>query len=275
MRPFKNIFLIVLAFIVISAIGFTFWLRDRYVVPILTYHHVGIPSGKWRLNTVSERSFEYQMDFIQRHGFQVISFDDLVQGILKGQLFNRNTVVIQFDDGNEDNYKYAFPVLKLHGFPATEFLVSDWMGKFGCLTWDEVKEMEKYNITAGAHTRHHAYLPSLDLDHAWDEIAGSKKIIEEHLGHQVDYFSYPTGGFTRDLEGLVKEAGYKGAVTTNRGKDRFNLDLYAFKRIHMNNTDDRYSGLIMWFKLSGYYNLFRHPRDGGALNLSHPIAEGD
>jgi len=251
-----------LAIFIIGSIGYTFWLRDRYVVPILTYHHVGIPSGKWRLNDVSSKSFEYQMDFLKRHGFEVISFDDLVEGIKQGRQFARNTVVLQFDDGYEDNYKYAFPILKEYGFPAIIFLVSDKIGTPDFLTWDEVKEMEKSNVVAGAHTRHHVYLPRVDLAKAQDEIAGSKKVIEEHLGHTIDYFCYPTGGFTSDIKRLVKEAGYKAAVTTNRGKDHYNLDLYEIKRIHMNNTDDQYSGLILWFKLSGYYNTFRHFKRG-------------
>ena len=116
MRTIRNISLALLTALIIGSIGFTFWLRDRYVVPILTYHHVGIPSGKWRLLTVSEKSFEYQMAFMKRHGFQVISFDDLVTGIKEGQQFARNTVVLQFDDGYEDNYKYAFPILKNMAF---------------------------------------------------------------------------------------------------------------------------------------------------------------
>ena len=108
--------------------------------------------------------------------------------------------------------------------------------------------------------------PELSLAQAQDEIAGSKKIIEDHLGHSIDYFCYPSGGFTEDIKRLVQEAGYKAAVTTNRGKDKFNLDLYELKRIHMNNTDDQYSGLILWFKLSGYYNLFRHFKHSGGLH---------
>ena len=266
MRIFKNILLALISVLIIVSIGFTLWLRDRYVVPILTYHHVGIPSGKWRLNSVSEKSFEYQMTFMKRHGFQVISFDDLVEGIKKGHLFSRNTVVLQFDDGYEDNYKYAFPILKKYGFSAIEFLISDKIGDPGFLTWDEVKEMEKYNLLAGAHTRHHVYLPEVSLIEAQDEIAGSKKVIEDHLGHSIDYFCYPTGGFTEEVKRLVKEAGYRAAVTTNRGKDRFNIDLYELDRIHMNNTDDRYFGLILWFKLSGYYNLFRKLKDSGELH---------
>jgi peptidoglycan/xylan/chitin deacetylase (PgdA/CDA1 family) len=258
MRIIKNILLTLLTVLIIGSIGFAFWLRDRYVVPILTYHHVGIPSGKWRLLDVSEKSFEYQMAFMKRHGFQVISFDDLVEGIKEGQQFARNTVVLQFDDGYEDNYKYAFPILKKYGFPAMVFLISDKIGTPGFLTWDEVKEMEKYNFLAGAHTRHHVFLPRVSLAQAQDEIAGSKKIIEDHLGHRIDYFAYPSGGFTKEVKRLVQEAGYKAAVTTHQGKDKFNVDLYELKRIRMNSTDNQYSGLILWSKLSGYYNLFRH-----------------
>ncbi len=266
MRIAKNISLLVIAALLIGSVGYTFWLRDRYVVPILMYHHVGIPSGKWRLNTVSEQSFEYQMAFMKRHGFRVISFDDLVEGIKKGHNFNRNTVVLQFDDGYEDNYQYAFPMLKKYGFPAMFFLVSDKVGTPDFMTWDQVREVEKYNISAGAHTRHHAYLPKLSLAQAQDEIAGSKREIESQLGHTIDYFAYPTGGFTEGIKALVANAGYKAAVTTNRGKDRFNLDLYELKRIHMNNTDYRYSGLILWFKLSGYYNLFRQFKCSGRMH---------
>jgi peptidoglycan/xylan/chitin deacetylase (PgdA/CDA1 family) len=203
---------------------------------------------------------------MKRHGFQVISFDDLVEGIKKGHVFARNTVVLQFDDGYEDNYKYAFPILKKYGFPATIFLISDKVNTPDFLTWDEIKEMEKNGISFGAHTRHHVYLPMQSMAQAQDEITGSKKMIEDRLGHSIDYFSYPSGGFTVDIKHLVRDAGYKAAVTTNRGKDRFNVDLYELKRIHMNNTDDRFSGLIMWFKLSGYYNLSRHFKKSGGIH---------
>ena len=266
MRVVRIILLWLISILIIGSIGFTFWLRDRYVVPILTYHHVGIPSGtKWRLNAVSQSSFEYQMDFMKRHGFQVISFDDLVDGIKKGHQFARNTVVIEFDDGYEDNYTYAFPILKKYGFPAMVFLISDKIGTPGFVTWDQVKEMEKSGVQAGAHTRHHVYLPLVDRTRALDEIAGSKKVIEDHLGHRIDYFAYPSGGFTEDIKKMIQASGYKAAVTTNRGKDRYNVDLYELKRVHMNTTDDQYSGLPLWFKLSGYYNLFRQFRSNDEI----------
>ncbi|MBF0489954.1 MAG: polysaccharide deacetylase family protein [Candidatus Omnitrophica bacterium] len=263
-KPSSRFLLSFVVIVCVVLVGFTFWIRDRYVVPILTYHHVGEYSDKvLALNTVSTKSFEFQMDFLRRHGYLVISFDDLVEGIKKGYAFSRNTVVIHFDDGYEDNYSNAFPILKKYQLPAMVFVVSDKVGTSGFLTWDQMKEMEQNNFLIGSHTRHHVYLPKVSLEKARDEIEGSKKILERNLGHSIDYFVYPTGGFSLEDKEIVKKAGYKAAGTTNRGKDKFNHDLYELKRIRMNEGDDQFSGIIMWAKLSGYYNLFRQSKSGG------------
>ncbi len=237
---------------------FTFWMRDHYVVPVMTYHNISDVKGMYSLNNVTPESFAWQMKFLKKHRYHVISFDDLIDGLKKGRVFARDTVVIQFDDGYQDNYTGAFPVLKKYRFPAVEFLISDKVGTPGFLTWDQVKEMDAYDFKAGAHTRHHLYLPDLPLDQARDEIIGSKKIIEEHLGHRIDYFCYPSGGFTEEVEGIVEQAGFKAAVTTNRGQDRLNRDLFALRRVHMKNGDN---ALVLWAKLSGYYNFFRKVKD--------------
>lgn len=271
-RRFRNFLFGLVAAAAVLALGFTFWLRDRYVVPILTYHHVS-DHKKYVLNNVTPKSFAWQMKFLKKHGYNVISFDDYIEGVEKGHLFARNTAVIHFDDGYEDNYAHAFPVLKHYKFPAMVFLVSDVVGTKGFLTWDQVKEMEASGFKAGAHTRRHVYLPKASLDVARDEIAGSKKMIEEHLGHSIDYFVYPSGGFTEDVEGMVREAGYKAASTTNRGQDRFNRNLYELNRIRVKDSDHV---LAFWAKLSGYYNLFRERKSGSwdkSLYLLEPPGE--
>ena len=238
----------------------TFWLRDRYVVPILTYHNVSTVHGLYSLNNVSPKSFARQMKFLKRHGYNVISFDDYVSEAQKGLAFARNTVILHFDDGYEDNYTGAFPILKRYGYPAMVFLISDKIGTPGFLTWDQVREMDAHGFKAGAHTRHHMYLPDVSADAAWDEIAGSKKIIEERLGHAIDYFVYPSGGFTDEIKGAVQRAGFKAAGTTNRGQDRFNRDLFELKRIRVKDSD---GAIALWAKLSGYYNFFRQSKCGG------------
>ncbi len=264
-----KILLRVLRFSIIAltviVLGGVFWLRDRYVVPIITYHNVAesrLAAGAsyQELNNVTPKSFAYQMKFLKDKGYKVISFDELVSGIKAARVFPRNTVVIHFDDGYEDNYTNAFPVLKSYGFPAMVFLVSDLIGVKGeYLTWDQVKEMDAHGFKAGAHTRRHAYLPDLNADQIKDQLAGSKRIIEEKLGHPIDYLVYPSGAFNEMTKQIAKESGFKAAATTNRGFDRSNRDLFEIKRIRIKDTD---RGFALWAKLSGYYNLFRKSKAG-------------
>jgi peptidoglycan/xylan/chitin deacetylase (PgdA/CDA1 family) len=219
------------------------------------YHSVASFKASGELNVVSEKSFGRQMKFLKKHGYQVISLDDLIQGINRGVLFNRKSVVITFDDGYEDNYTKAFPILKNYGYPAIVFVVSSAVGTEGFLNWDQIREMYSKNILIGSHTRHHVYLPDIQAkDETWDEISNSKRDIQTALGAEVKYFSYPSGGYTEEIKEMVVNSKYKGACATNRGFDRFNTGVYELKRIRINNSD---SAVVMWAKLSGYYNLFR------------------
>ena len=113
-------------------------------------------------------------------------------------------------------------------------------------------------MTIGSHTKTHAYLPDLTPEQWRDEIFASKETLEKHLQRPVLDFSYPVGGFNREIKKLVQEAGYTSAVSTNRGYDRYNRDVFELNRVAANNDDN--FGAIRWAKFSGYYNLFREPK---------------
>ena len=240
---------------VVAGIGFGIWVQDKYVVPVMMYHRVSL-ADESPMNTVSPKAFAEQMDFLKKNGYGVITLDDFVEGNKARKKFSHKTVVITFDDGYKDNFKNAFPILKKYHFPAAIFLISDFIGiNPNLLSWDQIKEMSQYDIiTFGSHTRRHVYLPEESEEDLNNEIVESKRIIEEHLGKPVYYFAYPSGGFSEHIKSLVAMAGYKAAFTTNRGHDRYNRDLYELSRIRFNDWD---SSIVLWAKLSGYYNLFR------------------
>jgi len=252
----------------IAIIGFyLLWVCPRYTVPVLTYHSFDYGRGQL---SVTPENFEKQMRYLKDKGFNVISLDELNEGIKDKKKFAHNTVVITIDDGYENNFIYAYPVLKKYGFPATIFLITNYMGEEGFLNWDEVKEMSKHNIAFGGHTKNHVYLPIVNKeDVLWDEIAGCKKAIEEHIGMPADYFCFPFGGFTQRTQMLVKRAGYKGACITNRGLDVLNKhDVYELDRVSVRDSDPYFSFSNLFdpirfrAKLSGYYNSFREEKRG-------------
>ncbi len=229
------------------------WLSQQYVTPIIMYHSVD--SLEKNKNTVSPEMFERQMRYIQEHGYKVISLDQLVDEIESGKKFLSKSVAISFDDGYSNNFQYAFPILERYGFPATFFICANWIGGDGRLNLEQIKQMQKAGMSFESHSISHGYLPELSPQERHREIAGSKRVLEEQLGHPVNYFAYPIGGFNDAIKDEIKQAGYRAAFTSNRGLDRSNRRLYEIKRIRFSEEDS--GGWRLWYKLSGFYNLFR------------------
>lgn len=260
MKIFRRLFNIIAVILIFAGIFYTFWLSPRYVVPILMYHRFGYEESTL---FVTPENFERQMAYLKKKGYNVISLNELAEGIKKNRKFKHNTVVITIDDGYEDNYRYAYAVLRKYNFSAIIFIAANFIdNNKDFLTWGEARAMLKNNIAFGGHTKNHVYLPSLTNDRIlWDEIAGAKEVIEENVNTKADYFCYPTGGFNKKVKEMVKKAGYKAACTTNRGFVDFNKDLYELKRIKVTNSDTN-KPLSFRAKLSGYYNLFRSRKKG-------------
>jgi peptidoglycan/xylan/chitin deacetylase (PgdA/CDA1 family) len=255
----KKKFSVLLLAVLISGGFYFFWLSPRYTVPILMYHRIGDEQGSF---SVSPKNFTRQMEFLKKFKYRVISLEELVRSIREKKYIPKNSVVITFDDGYRNNFIYAYPVLKKLNFPATVFLISDFIDtKPEFLKWNEIMVMSKANISFGGHTKTHYYLGiPKDEKVAFEEISGSKKAIEKMTGLPADYFCYPSGGFNQRVKELVAQAGYQGACTTNRGFADYNSDVYELKRIKVTNSDAA-NPLSFWAKLSGYYNLFRKEKN--------------
>ncbi len=245
----------------VAVIFLACWLPGKFVVPVLMYHSIGIAgTERDRANTVSPGSFDRQMRFIKESGYRVLTVDEYVEITRSGGRFPPKSVVITFDDGLLDNFTNAYPVLIKYGIPSAMFVPSAYVGQVNSgwgqpqMSWDQLRAISAHGVTVGSHTSTHRYLPEISPDAARGQIVDSKAVLEGKLGRRVDYFAYPSGGFSEGIKAMVREAGYKAAFTTNRGEDRSNRDLYELKRIRPKDTD---GSIVLWMKLSGYYNLIR------------------
>ena len=244
------------------AVGFYFfYMAPRYTVPILMYH--GVSDVLEDSLYVSPENFEKQMRYLSSKKYKVISLDEYVQNIKDGKITPKRTVIITFDDGFEDNYTNAFPILADYEFPATIFIITDYVGKKSdYLNWNQIRFMAKHGISFGAHTKSNVYLPNItDVRELWDEIMTPRIDIKKEAALNAKYFCYPTGGFTEKAKNAVIKAGYTGACTTNRGKDKYNKDIFELKRVKVTNSDTT-KPFHFKAKLSGYYNFFRSLKQG-------------
>jgi peptidoglycan/xylan/chitin deacetylase (PgdA/CDA1 family) len=225
------------------------------------YHSVNPQTNPvMRRLIVSPDAFEKQMRFLKTHNYNVVPLEKVGQLIRDKKKIPFKTVAITFDDGFKDNYIYAYPVLKKLGLPATIFIIYDEVGRTqgDRLSWDEIKQMQASGlISIGSHT--FGPVPLVDIKSEGElrrQIIDSKRTIEERLKTAVNTFSYVGGMFNEHIKSLVKEAGYKYAVTTALGREFSNQDIYAIKRVRISSSSDNI--IDFWARLSGYYNSFRN-----------------
>ena len=234
-------------------------------VVILYYHRISniqLDSLSERLLTPFEigvplKEFEKQVKYLSKK-HRIISLDDLVSYLSKGTKIPDNSIAITFDDGYEDNFTNAYPVLRKYNAPATIFVTAGSVEHTDFLSWEQIKEMLKNGISIGAHTVSHPNLPDVADKQARWEIAHSRKLIEEKLGRAVTLFAYPKGKFNSEVRCMVEDSGYFAACSTINGAVHPGDDIYTLKRIginpEMSGIFGRFSKSIFALKMSGVFD---------------------
>lgn len=92
---------------------------------------------------------------------------------------------------------------------------------YRCLTTAELKEFDQMkSVVIGAHTRNHVSLGQISPELQEKEIAGSKSFLEDCLGHEIKYFSYPFGtrsDYNQDSIRICQELGFSFAMSNFPG----------------------------------------------------------
>lgn len=101
-------------------------LRLSQVPIILMYHGVEeVPEDPHGLCVTPDR-FSEQMTWLAERGLRGVSMDTLADAMRAGR--ERGLVGITFDDGYVNVLENAVPELLRHGFTATMFIISGWLG---------------------------------------------------------------------------------------------------------------------------------------------------
>ncbi|HLV97586.1 MAG TPA: polysaccharide deacetylase family protein [Ktedonobacterales bacterium] len=164
-------------------------------VPILMYHHV---SAKPTMNsldfglTVTTPDFAAQMDYLAKNGYHPIKLIDIFDNLYYGTALPKQPIVISFDDGYEDNYTDAFPILVQHHFVAEINIITGMIGH-SYLTWNQIRQMAADGIEIGSHTIHHISLASALPQTAEQELSESKATLQQQLNMPIQFFCYPSG----------------------------------------------------------------------------------
>ena len=253
-------------------------------LPILMYHGISdVPeaagAGYYQTNTRPE-VFRRQLEVLAELGYRTFELAQALARLREPGPAGEKCVVITFDDGFRNFYVDAFPALQTHGFTATVFLPTAFIGEprrafksAECLTWAEVRELRQHGIGFGSHTVSHPELERLSRPEIERELRVSKSELEERLGEPVTTFAYPFAfpqhdrEFTRRLRKMLGEAGYACCATTELGRVRPGDDPFRLKRLPVNSLDDP---ALFRAKLEGAYDWMAWPQWVFKWVKSHP-----
>lgn len=192
-------------------------------VPILMYHYVSTPpedADVYRLDlSVTPEQFEDQLAWLVENDYTSITFYDLIAWMADGTELPDKPVMLTFDDGYRDNYEEAFPLLEEYGQVGTFFILTgvSEQGHPEYMTWAMLRQMAEAGQQIEVHAHDHLDLAGRDPAFLQLQVADSAAILEERLGYQPRFLSYPGGSYDDDTIDAVRDAGYWLAVTTRFG----------------------------------------------------------
>ena len=187
---------------------------------VLTLMYHSIANRPDDLFSVSPGNFAGQLHYLQCIGYRPVSLDQLCAWFDGRLLLPRRSYMLTFDDGYFDMFETAWPIIHQAGATACIFITTDWIGErerkhvrigsytYPMLTWAELRALADAGVAVGAHTKTHPDLRKVDQRRLWQEIAGSKRVIEDRLGRTVQAFSYPHSQLDPTVLHYVSRANY-------------------------------------------------------------------
>ncbi len=250
MKSFIFLLLILISFIfigdsVFATVNSTVNKRKTLHVPILMYHHI-VKRKTHDPYSVSPEVFDRQMNWLKQNNYQVITYADFYQAMLKKTILPAKSVVITFDDGDIDQYTSAWPILKKYHYSALFYITTNFIGHTHWMNWKMLKDLADNNMEIGGHTMSHPNLAKLAAIDQQRELIVSKKILEKNLKIKINFFAYPGGAYGTSTVALLQKAGYISAATTQHNVfHRPTENLYLVSRIHI---DDDLASFIQFVK---------------------------
>jgi len=102
------------------------------------------------------------------------------------------------------------------------------------LTWEQIRMMQRSGIHFGGHTMSHPVVSRLSPQDLRAELIASKQMIESRLENPIEDFAFPFGQPTdcgKSAGPILRENGYRSAVTTVTGINREGHDRFDLQRI--------------------------------------------
>ena len=239
---------------------------------ILMYHRVaprisGVAKPTW--NVTPER-FRRQLEGLLARGYQPWPLRRALAHRQAGKPVPARMFVVTFDDGYENFYDYAWPILEELSVPATVFVVTSYLNTTCPFTSDDwvaagsvdapatawkslstaqcAEMMEHGLVEVASHTHtHDDYIGR--PEEFRDDMACSLRVLREKFGITQPSFAFPFGSYDSGLIAAARDAGVACALTTDPKRVSARADPYSWGRFMVRESD---SPTMLTLKLDGW-----------------------
>ncbi len=187
-------------------------------VVVLQYHHVSDDTPP--STSISVEQFSLHMNYLKQNDFNVLPLPQVLQSLKEKKSLPLNTVAITFDDGYENVFTKAAPILTQYNFPYTIFIAPKEIsaGYSNLLSWQQIKQMSENGVTFANHSLEHLHLNRTlenETQEQWlarieKDITSAQTQIIEKTGQDHKLLAYPYGEYNSALQQLVAKLGFIG-----------------------------------------------------------------
>lgn len=207
-------------------------------------------------DTPDQIAFRHKMEWLKDH-YEICNLDAICNNRKFG---SKQRVAITFDDGYENWYTVACPILIELSIPATFFVNSGLVGlnginakkyiKHNLLRAQEIELISERSLIelsrntlfeVGGHTCNHPNLATLKKEEVVAEVEKDKELLEGITSTSLRWFAYPFGGFDHinsNAKNIVASSGYEAAFSIVSGPCEFNPNRFMINRICLDISDN-------------------------------------
>lgn len=214
--------------------------KDTNGISVFMYHYfyddtVG-ETGETS-NYLAKSLFEGQLKYLSENGYYIPNMKEVALYV-DGKLdLPEKSAVLTLDDGEESNYRIAYPLAVQYKIPLVWFVVT---------SWTDVSQDFQRELYNSGYTRYHSHTDNMHeggcgeqhggkilcVDH--DAGVNDLKTSSEKLGNS-DALAYPCGDTNEHAQSIVREAGINLAFTTEYGKIHVGDNKLALPRVRIND----------------------------------------
>jgi len=195
------------------------------------YHRFN--ENKYPSTNISNEVFLDHLTEINKSKIEFITFKKF-EKIIKTNI-DKNYLLLTIDDAFESFYLNAWPILKNKKIPFILFVSTREIGKYGYMTWEQIKEIATSNlVTIGNHSHTHEYLIDWEDNKIKSDLETSIKIFKKELGYSPKIFSYPFGEYSSNLKKIVSDLNFEFAFGQHSGAIDTTKDFLELPRFPIN-----------------------------------------